>query len=166
MPLTASIAVNLAALLSGAVDIGEVSHKIQFGPSANFTDGAGANQASVVYADTRALAASGAESLDLSGALVDAIGAAVVLTKVKGLLIRAAAGNANDVVVGGAAANAFAAMFGAATDKLKIKPGGFIVLAAPGADGYAVTPGTGDLLQIANGGAGTPVTYDVVIIGA
>ena len=39
-----------------------------------------------------------------------------------------------------------------------------VVLVAPA--GYAVIPGTGDLLKVANGGAGTAVTYTVKLIAA
>ena len=40
-----------------------------------------------------------------------------------------------------------------------------LLLVAPGAAGYAVTAGTGDILKVANSGAGTGVTYDIVIVG-
>lgn len=33
------------------------------------------------------------------------------------------------------------------------------------ATGYAVTAGTADQLKVANSGAGTGVTYDIVIVG-
>jgi len=166
--LNATLAANILALLTGTVDIGEVSHRVQFGPSVNLTDGAGANQANKLFADTRTLAASATENLDLSGVLVDAIGAQLAFTKIKGLLIRAAAANVNNVIVGGLNAAAFGvvSLFGVDPSSLIVRPGGFVLLAAPDAAGYAVTAGTGDLLKIANSGAGSAVTYDVVIIGA
>jgi hypothetical protein len=70
------------------------------------------------------------------------------------------------VLAGGAAANGWATAFGDPTDKVKIKPGGTLALLAPGATAYPVTPATGDLLQVANSGAGTSVTYDIIVIGA
>jgi hypothetical protein len=104
------------------------------------------------------------ENLDLAGALTNAFGQTITFTKIKALAIVAAAGNTNDVVVGGASSNGFVSPFGDATDKIKIRPGGMFLITAPDATGFAVTAGTGDILLVANVG-GTPVTYDVVIAG-
>jgi len=57
-------------------------------------------------------------------------------------------------------------LFLAASDGISVRPGGLFCWAAPDATAVAVTAGTGDLLAIANSGAGTSVTYDVVIIGS
>ena len=46
-----------------------------------------------------------------------------------------------------------------------VRPGGTFALIADDAAGYAVTPGTGDLLKIAAATTGT-VTYDLILIGA
>ena len=53
---------------------------------------------------------------------------------------------------------------GAAIHGAAVRPGGEALFVAPGT-GWTVTPATGDLLRILNGGAGTPVTYDIMIIG-
>lgn len=165
MPAQAKLSLILSALLSGAVDIGAVTHAADYSPTYALGDGSGADQIAQVFADTRTIAASGSEDLDLNGTLVNAIGATVNFTKIKAIIIKAAAGNANDVVVGGAASNQFATPFGAAAHTVKVKPGGLFVLVAPDANGYAVTAATADLLKIANSGAGTGVTYDIVLLG-
>lgn len=131
-----------------------------------FTDGAGANQVDLLFTDRRTIAASGNDDLDLAGALVDAFGATLTFARIKAIVIKAAAGNTNTVVVGNAAATQFVGPFGAAAHTLAIKPGGFFVIAAPDAAGWAVTAGSADLFRIANGGAGTEVTYDIAILGA
>ena len=46
-----------------------------------------------------------------------------------------------------------------------VKPGGVFLWAAP-SGGLTVTGGTGDILQVANSGSGTGVTYSIVIVGA
>lgn len=161
--ITAQLVVS--GVLDTALDIGTAQHQISYSPSWPLTDGAGANQIQQVFADTRTLAASASESLDLAGSLTNAFGATITLTKVKALIIRAAAGNTNDVVVGGAASNAVASIFGATTGTLNVKPGGAMVLIAPDANGYAVTATTADLLKIANSGSGTSVSYDIIILG-
>ena len=165
MSANVTVSLALAGVLDTVLDIGTAQHQISYSPSWPLTDGTGANNIAQVWTDNRTLAASASEQLDLNGVLTNAFGASVTLTKVKALVVRAAAGNTNDVVVGGAASNGFATMFGAATHTLKVKPGGVMVLVAPDANGYAVTAGTGDLLQVANGGAGTSVSYDILILG-
>jgi hypothetical protein len=70
------------------------------------------------------------------------------------------------VIVGGAAANQFLTWVGAATHTVTVRPGGLFQLIAPDATAYAVTATTADLLRITNSGAGTSVTYDIVLLGA
>jgi hypothetical protein len=67
--------------------------------------------------------------------------------------------------IGGNASNQFATPFADATDKIVVRAGGFLCLAAPDVTAYAVTAGTGDILKI-NNPNGASVTYDVIIIGA
>jgi hypothetical protein len=166
MPAQATLNAGIVGLLTGAVDIGDVSHSLSFSPSIVFTDGAGANQIQRIFADTRTLAASANEDLDLAGGLTDAIGQTITLARVRGLLIRASAANINNVIVGNAATNGWITAFGGAAHTMTIRPGGLVLLAAPDATGYAVTAATGDLLRIANSAGTTGVTYDIVILGA
>lgn len=135
--------------------------------AAGFANGTGANQADVLFWDQRPLAASAFEDLDLNGAgLQDAYGANLALARVKGIIVVAASANANNVIVGGAAVNGFISWVGGATHSVTVRPGGVMALFAPDATAYAVTAGTADLLRITNGGAGTSVTYDIVLLGA
>jgi hypothetical protein len=166
MALTTRLAVSLNAVQTSAKDLTTVRAPLDYAKALQLASGTAANQADQIFSDTRTLAASASETLDLTGTLVDALGATVTMARVKGIIVRAADGNTNDLLLGGAASNGFASWVGDATDKVKIKPGGLLVLMSPGATSYPVTAGTGDLLQLANSGAGTSVTYDVVIIGA
>lgn len=166
MSLTSKFNVIVAATQVVTRDLTAVRAPLSYAFASQLASGTGAGQADLVFSDTRTLAASASESLDLAGSLVDALGATLTFARVKGLIVVAAAANTNDVVIGGATSNAFVGPFADATDKIKVKPGGTIALWAPGATAYPVTAGTGDLLQIANSAAGTSVTYDVIIIGA
>ena len=132
----------------------------------SLANGTAAGQADRLWSDTRTLAASANEDLDLAGALADAFGAAAVFVKVKGIYVAAASGNTNNVVVGAAASNAWATLLNA-TGTVTLRPGAGFMAVAGSADATAwgVTAGTGDLLRIANSGAGTSVTYDIVVIG-
>jgi hypothetical protein len=168
MPLSQTmLAVSAFAELSTAIDLGVSKAPQSLSRSMSLASGVAAGQADRVFSDRRTLAASATEDLDLAGALVDAFGATVTFARVKGLVIAAAAGNTNNVVLGNATSNAWATLLGA-TSTVTLRPGAFLALGTGAADavGYAVTAGTGDLLKVANSGAGSSVTYDVHIIGA
>jgi hypothetical protein len=166
MSLTSRIGVELTALLTGTADFGPPASDVRKARSFPLANGTGANQADLRFADRRTLAASASESLDLAGSLVDALGTTLTFARVKALLVEASSANTNNVVLGGAASNAFVNWVSDATDKVVIRPGGLLLLVAPGATGYAVTAATGDLLQVANSGGTTGVTYDITIIGS
>jgi hypothetical protein len=167
MGLSSSISVAATAELTSTLDLATASVPLVLRKTVGLASGTAAGQADKVFHDRRSLAASATEDLDLSGVLLDAFGAVISLARVKGLVIAAAAGNTNNVVIGGAATNPWATLLGA-TGTLTLRPGAFVAVGAGGTDvtAYAVTAGTGDLLKVANSGAGTPVTYDIVIIGA
>lgn len=163
--LSASIALAIAAQLENSLDVGSVKYPVNYSPTFNFTDGTGANQAKEIWTDTRTLTASSSENLDLAGVLLDAFGNAITFTKIKAVIVAADAANVNDVVIGNHATAAWFPMFGAATHTFKVKPGGMLAFTAPDVNGLAVTATTADMLMVANGGAGTSVTYTIIIIG-
>jgi len=131
------------------------------------TTGTAAGQADRLYAATRTIAPSTNEDLDLAGVLLDEFGVAISLLRVKALFVQAALANTNNVVVGAAAATQWATLLNA-TGTVTLRPdAGFIAWAGVAdATGYAVVGGASDFLRVANSGAGTSVTYDIVIIGA
>jgi hypothetical protein len=167
MAKTASSTVKLSVVgeLADALDLGMATFAPNYSATFGLTNGTGANQINQLFADTRTLAASATENIDLAGGLTDPFGTAITFTKIKALIIRAKSTNTNDVVVGGHATAACASFFGDATDKVKVKPGGVVAFVAPDANGYAVTATTADLLTIANSAAGTGVTYDIFLLG-
>jgi hypothetical protein len=164
--LTSKLRVDVSAQQTVPHDLGGAGDSASKNWSVSFTDGAGAGQANVVWSDTRTINASSNDDLDLAGSLTNALGS-TVFAKVKSLTVVAAEGNTNNVVVGGAASNTWIGPFADATDKVVVRPGGVYAISVGDADlnAYAVTAATGDILRIANSGAGTTVTYDIVIIG-
>lgn len=166
MALTTKLNVSLSAVQTAAKDLTTVRAPLDYAKALILGSGTAAGQADQLWSDTRTIAASGTDPLDLAGSLIDALGTTLTFARVKGLIVVAAAANVNDVVIGGAASNTFTGPFVDATDKLKVRPGGVLALFAPAATGYPVTASTGDQLLIANSGGTTSVTYDVVIIGA
>jgi hypothetical protein len=166
MTLSTKIRVELNATQTTPRDTGTATVPHGVSKTIALASGVAAGQADLIYSDTNTLAASGTATLDLAGVLTD-LGSTLTFVKVKALVVTAADSNTNNVVVGGAASNAFSSMFADATDKLVVRPGGFGAVSVGSGDlnGYAVTAGTGDQLLIANSGAGTSVTYTVAIVG-
>ena len=166
MSLSSTLAMSAFAELNTTLDLGSGKAPQNLARSVQLGSGTAAGQADKVFSDRRTLAASATEDLDLAGVLLDAFGAAITFVKVKGLFISAAAANTNNLVVGAASANQWATLLNAA-GTITLRPGaGFCAIAGPAdATAYGVTAGTGDLLKVANSGAGTPVTYDVLIVG-
>lgn len=165
MALTSKLTVEAIAALTSALDLATGRVPLTFRRSYDLASGTGADQADKIFHDQRTLGASSTEDLDLAGGLTDAFGSTITFVKIRGLFVAAATGNTNNVQVGGAAANQFINWVADASDKINVRPGGIFALIARDTTGYAVTAGTGDLLRIGNSGAGTSVTYDIVIIG-
>lgn len=167
MTLSTTLAIAAFAEQTNALDLGSARFPARLQRKVSLTDGAAAGQANRVFSDRRTLAASGAEDLDLAGVLLDAFGATITFARIKGLYIAAAAANTNNVVIGADATNPWATLLNA-TGTVTLRPGASFAAFAGAADGtgYAVTAGTGDLLQVANSGAGSSVEYDIFVVGA
>ena len=163
MPLSTVIDVNLSALLTAALDLATASAPITVNTRVNIPTGVASGQADLAWSDNRTVAPSGTDALDLAGVLAGNLGGTLTIVKLKGVLIRAAAANANNVRLNRPASNGVP-LFLAASDGIDILPGGLFLWVAPGA-GVTVTPATGDLINIDNSGSGTSVSYDVVLIG-
>ena len=143
---------------SGAI---KVNHVTDYA----FAEGTGAGQVDRAWHDRRTLAASATEDLDFAGVLVDIFGAGASFVKIRSITLKAMPGNTNNVVFGAAAANAWAGLLNAA-GTITLPPGGEVTATAgAGAAGFPVVAGTGDKLKVLNGGAGTPVDYEIIIVG-
>lgn len=165
MALYTTISAGVNALLTGSSDLGGTSTPQNLSYAKTLTSGTASGQADLVWGDTNTLAASANTDVDLAGSLTGALGGTVTFVKVKAIMLYADEGNTNNVVLGNAASNGFVGPFGAATHTISVAPGGCAVLVAPGTAGWAVTATTADLLRVANSGAGTSVTYKILIVG-
>ncbi|RWG80943.1 MAG: hypothetical protein EOQ69_19365 [Mesorhizobium sp.] len=164
MSLSLTLSARITGVQAGAADLGA----LEFEPNLAFvkalTSGTGANQADLIFADTRTLAASATEDLDLAGALADVFGATITMVEVVAILILADAGNTNNVVIGDSASPV--PLFGGTNPTLAIKPGGMFMIVAPNASGqFAVGAGSTDKLKVANSAGGTGVSYSIVVVG-
>ncbi|MCK2214289.1 hypothetical protein MF672_010870 [Actinomadura sp. ATCC 31491] len=167
MSLSTRLELILRASQTSSLDLGAAAYTPQISKTLSLTSGTTAGKADRLFTDRRTLSASATENLDLAASLADAFGATITFAKVKLLYVAASASNSNNVVIGGAGSNGWITPFGDATDKLVLRPGAFVLLGTGAADatGYAVTASTGDILLVANSGAGTSVTYDIAIVG-
>ena len=164
MPLSSSLKVGFRGTQTSVLDLGTAALPYELAAAITLADGTGADQADLLFSDTRTLAASATENLDLSGVLASAFGSTIAMAKVKAILIVAASGNTNDVQVTRPASNGVPC-FLAAGDGVAVGPGDFFAITRRGASGFAVTAGTGDLITITNSAGGTSVTYSVVVLG-
>lgn len=167
MPLTSRLSLAASALQTTTLDLGTAQAQLAKSYTVDLANGTAAGQADRIFHDTRTLAASATEDIDLAGVLLDGLGSTLTFARIKGLIIAAAAGNTNNVIVGGASATQFVSWVGAATHTVTVRPGAVLALFAGAADatGYVTAAGSTDLLKIANSAAGTSVTYDLVVIG-
>ena len=67
--------------------------------------------------------------------------------------------------LGGAAATQWQGPFGAVTHTIAVRPGGWFGIACVDATAWPAAAGT-DFLRIANSGAGTDVTYTIILLGS
>lgn len=165
MALDTNLLVKLDADLTSALDLVTASSPLSVAERIRLSSGTGLAAADMQWSDTRTLAASATEDLDLAGSLTGPLGTTLTFARIKLVLIMAADGNANDVQVTRPTSNG-APLFLAAGDGLPVKPGGLFLWVAPNAAGVAVTAATGDLLTVTNSAGSTGVTYSIVVIGA
>lgn len=160
--VTAHIALNIDATLTGTGDLGNPKQRVNIEEVLDLVAGTAAiNQCDLMFQDTRTLAASATEDLDLAGSLTNAFGATMAAAELVLLFVKAHAANTNNVNVTRPASNGVP-MFLAAGDGVAILPGEYFFRLSE--HGIPVTAATGDLITITNSGGTTGVTYDVVIL--
>lgn len=162
--LISKIQSSISFTLDRTAEIGKSSDSFDGYGAKVLANGTGQDQADQVFRDRRTIVASGNENLDLNALTDPVTGAAINFAKIKAILIRAAAANTNNVVVGAAASNPFLGPLGGTAPTLTLKPGDSVLLAAP-KDGWSSANGASDQLKVANSGSGTAVDYEIVLIG-
>lgn len=166
MALNSTIKVDVTATETSSLDLAQRTATHSLSLAKSLTSGTGAGQADMAFSDTRTLAASANEDLDLAGVLSAAFGGTLTFVRIKAIIVTADPGNTNNVIIGGAAATQFVGPFGAATHTIALQPGNGFAITATGATGWTVGAGASDFLRIANSGGTTGVTYSILIIGA
>ena len=165
MPLVSELTVRAVLDQTSPLDLATAAAPLDYMARIRLLSGTGAGAADMAWHDQRTVAASGNEDLDLAGVLTGPLGGTLTFARIKGLIFKAADANVNNVQVTRPAANGVPWLL-AAGDGIALAPGEVFAWLSPTATGKAVTAGTADLINVANSGAGTGVTYDVIIIGA
>ena len=161
----ANITLDVDATLTSALDLTSAVSHLDYRSAVELTTGTGASASDMQWSDTRTLAASATEDLDLAGSLTGPVGTTLTFARIKAIVVKASASNTNDVQVTRPASNG-APLFMAAGDGIALSPGETFAWFSPRATGKAVTAATGDLITITNSAGTTGVTYDVIVIGA
>lgn len=164
MAVTASLRAGFSARQTAGVSGGALIFSADLDRSLAFVNGTEANQSDILWVDERTIGASGDEDIDLAGVLSGALGETIAMAELTGLLVLAASGNTNSVVIG--AATDAVPLFGGSNGTFSVRPGGFFFIAAPGAAGQAtIGAGTTDHLKVANSSSGSSVTYTIAVLG-
>lgn len=132
-----------------------------------WSNGTGPNQINFKYHDRRTVTLSTlTDDIDLAGVLADVFGDTITFIHIKEIVIlNRATVSGEDLLIGGAAANAWNQPFnGSATAKDDCWASGIWVRSAP-LSGIPVTAGSSDTLRVAHNGSVDDIDYDIVIKG-
>lgn len=160
--VNASIRLTIDGYLQGSNDLGSPKMTLSgIDELLELTPGTGSTlQADLMFSDTRTLAASANEDIDLVGSLTTAFGATISAAELVLILVKAAPGNTNNVRVTRPASNGVP-IFLAASDGRDVEPGEFFLFISR--RGVGLTAGTVDLINIANSAGTTSVAYDILV---
>ncbi|MFL6141575.1 MAG: hypothetical protein ACJ72N_06870 [Labedaea sp.] len=165
MALQSGLSVAINSALSAAAGIGVGSVPIASAYGFQWPDGTALGFADRLYQIKPTIAASGTLDVDLAGTLTDPFGAALTFARIRAFYLKANASNTNNVVIGNGT-NPWLGWFGAAAHTEIVQPNGLSLHVAPTTAGWPVTAATADILHFANSGAGTGVTFELILIGA
>lgn len=162
--VTASLSLQVAAKLTGVADLGNPVAPVALEKIVRMVGGTDAlGKADILFADTRTIAASSTENLDLAGVIAGLLGNTITAAEITAIIVTADPTNINDVQLFGAASNAFNGPLSGTTPKLSVGPDD--VAMVTNKKGWTVTAGTGDILLVGNSGSGSAVTYTIILIG-
>ena len=166
--LTGNLDITTGWFYKNADNFATVAEKERFKILAqDWTDGTGPNQINVMYRARRCITLSTlTDDIDLAGVLVDIFGNTITFTHIKEILIlNTATISGEDLLIGGAASNAWSQPFnGSATAKDDLWAGGIWVRSAP-LSGIPITAGSADTLRVTHNGSVGDIDYDIVIKG-
>lgn len=162
MSLSTNISVQVSSSLASTVGLQEAQASMSFSKAIALASGVAADMADKVYTNAYTILTGATQSIDVSGSLVDALGAAFVLVKLKAILIYSRPTNTTNLTLLGNANSV--PILGTKATTMTLLPGGLFLLIQPPLAGIAVTAATGDILDIVNA-AGASALVDVILVG-
>lgn len=163
---SASVQSTILVYAAGSGGLASKAATVQKQDTDTYTNGTSSAQINSFWADHRTLAASTAETLDLSGILTDDFGVLISPTKITDIYIRITSSSATAQLALGNVANQWAGAPWSSADTfaiITIGDGGRFHMSNP-KTGWTVTNTTGDKLKINNLDASNPVSYDIIIL--
>src|SRR3954464_6445404 len=121
--LVSTIRASIEATSKQTLDGRDIARHIANSPDVPLGSGPGDGKADISFFDTRTLAASTSENLDLSGVLTDAFGQVIAAVKVKAIEVENPEASLSTLTIGAAASNTFLGPFSVATHSIDLKPG-------------------------------------------
>jgi len=162
--LTSRVQVLIHATQVVPLDLSAAESVLNLMNILDLANGTGANQADVLWSDTRTLTASQSEDLDIiGGGLTDPFGVTFAPARIKAIMISSAKSNLNDMTLFGDALGP--AFLNTAATTMTLAPGGVFLLTDPSATAYPVGAGATDIIQIANAAGVNSISYSIVILG-
>lgn len=161
--LNSRISVSLTGTLASSANLTSDQAALSLVQATVLANGVGAAQADSLYTQKAvSIAGAGTLSIDIRGALVDALGNAFAPVKLRAVYIYSYAANTTNLTLLGDA-NTVPILNTAATT-LTLRPGGTFLVTDVSTTGIAVTAGTGDILKLVNA-AGAAALVDIILIG-
>ena len=162
--LTANVALDVLANYVDSADLNTMRGVLSLKVTDSLANGTAANQANLVWYDTRTLAAT-SEQIDLAGGEREAFADVATFTNIRTLLIRNKQTTTGlTLTIGGGTTNPISTIFGSTATNCTetIGPDGWTHKHNP-VDGFAVTGGSADTLKL-DAGTNT-VVFDIIVIG-
>lgn len=159
MNLTTALNVSIKGTANKAADLSDTTpntvllcHLLD-----ELANGTGSDQANQVYADTSTIGAAATVNYDLVASIDDVFGDQMSFTIIKGIIFKNTSTTASVLALGGGTDGAGTTAFdtfirsaagagaGDGSEQILVRPGGVVVLWAPGTTGYACAAGSDNL---------------------
>lgn len=172
--LRGKLEVSLEITAKKAIDLGIPEAALKIAKALALTFGTDANQANQIWWDRRTLAADAIDAIDLAGTLTNPLGGTAEFANVKALVIFNRSDESLDAHTATDArltmgqngeANTWPGPMKTVADGIRIVAGGVLVCTNPRTDGWSVTDGAADMLEITNDDGSDEALYDIVVVG-
>lgn len=163
--LTTNLSARITWNFKESLDLSNVIDSSYLDYSLDMATGTGASLADKVWHDSRSLTTGTADNLDVNALTNSIYGNTVtsIFVKIRAILIvNLATTSGYDLTIGNGT-NPWIGPFGAAAHTVTCHANGIWYMTNPVA-GWTITNGTGDILKINNGSAGT-IAYKIALIG-